>query len=93
MKATFRIETTEGETLSVTTAVSDFIRWERQYKRKTSELLESWSLEDWTYLAWASLRRSKGTSLSFDDWQAGVLSVELADGEETRPTPPVASAG
>ena len=50
MKANVTIETTSG-THQVTIAVPDFIRWEKQYKTRTSELATSWRMEDWTFLA------------------------------------------
>lgn len=91
MKARLRVESTDGETVVVSAAVADFIRWERQYKRKSSELVAAWALEDWAYIAWAALRRGKGTALTFDEWQQTVSAVELADEESAVPTQPGAS--
>lgn len=93
MKARLRVETSDGETTTVTAAVADFIRWERQYKRRTSDLAASWSLEDWAYLAWSSMRRTKATSATFDDWSQTLVSVELQETEEPTPTSPEASGG
>ena len=92
MRARLRVESTDGETVVVTAAVADFIRWERQYKRKTSELAASWGLEDWAYIAWAALKRGKGTALAFDEWQQTVSAVELDEDETAVPTSPAASA-
>jgi hypothetical protein len=84
MKANVTIETTSG-THQVTIAVPDFIRWEKQYKTRTSELATSWRMEDWTFLAWSSLKRSGDVDAKFEDWQLDVLEVRLED-DAARPT-------
>jgi hypothetical protein len=84
MKASVTVETTAG-TMPVTIAVPDFIRWEKQYKTRTSELAESWRMEDWTFLAWSALKRTGEIDARFEDWQLDVLEVRLED-DAARPT-------
>ena len=85
MKATVTVETTDGESTRVVIAVPDFIRWEKQYKARTSELASTWRMEDWTFLAWASLKRCGDIDSKFEDWQLEVLEVRLED-DAARPT-------
>ena len=85
MKATVTVETTDGESTRVVIAVPDFIRWEKQYKARTSELASTWRMEDWTFLAWASLKRGGDIDSKFEDWQLEVLEVRLED-DAARPT-------
>ena len=84
MKATVTVETADGDSARVTIAVPDFIRWEKHYKTRTSDLATSWRMEDWTFLAWSSLKRTGQTDLKFDDWQLEVVEVRL---EDDAPTP------
>ena len=85
MKATVAVETTDGQTRTVVIAVPDFIRWEKTYKGKTSDLASSWRMEDWTFLAWSSLNRAGEVDAKFEDWQLDVLEVRLED-DAARPT-------
>jgi hypothetical protein len=85
VKATVTVETTDGESTRVVIAVPDFIRWEKQYKARTSELATTWRMEDWTFLAWASLKRVGDIDAKFEDWQLQVLEVRLED-DAARPT-------
>jgi len=92
MRANVSIDTADGQTHQVVIAVPDFIRWEKQYKAKTSDLGTSWRMEDWTFLAWSSLKRAGTVTATFDDWQLEVLEVRLED-DAARPTRGGASAG
>ena len=85
MKAVVTVEMSSGTTHAVTIAVPDFIRWEKTYKTRTSELAESWKMEDWTFLAWSSLKRRNEVSATFDEWVADVAEVRLED-DAARPT-------
>jgi len=85
MRAQVSVENVDGDVEHVTIAVPDFIRWEKTYKTKTSDLASSWRMEDWTFLAWASLKRTGGTDLKFDEWTLTVLEVRLED-DAPRPT-------
>jgi hypothetical protein len=85
MKAHVSIETTDGTVEKVTIAVPDFIRWEKTYKTRTSALSEEWRMEDWTFLAWASLKRTGQVDAKFDEWVQDVIEVRLED-DGPRPT-------
>jgi hypothetical protein len=85
MKATVTIETTDGNAQQVVIAVPDFIRWEKQYKTRTSDLGANWRMEDWTFLAWSSLKRSGDVTAKFEEWVDTVLEVRLED-DAPRPT-------
>jgi hypothetical protein len=85
MKAAVSVETTDGQTRHVVIAVPDFIRWEKQYKTRTSDLATTWRMEDWTFLAWSSLKRSGDVDAKFEDWQLEVIEVRLED-DAARPT-------
>jgi len=93
MRANVSIDTVDGNSRKVVIAVPDFIRWEKQYKAKTSDLATSWRMEDWTFLAWSSLKRSGDVTATFDEWQLEVLEVRLEDDDAPRPTRGGASAG
>jgi hypothetical protein len=89
VKQRLHVAMQDGDALDVVAAAPDFIRWEKQYKRKTSSLAVEWATEDWSFLAWAALRRQRSVADTFDEWMAGVLEVMPADApEEVRPTPP-----
>jgi hypothetical protein len=85
VKAVVTVETADGESRRVVIAVPDFMRWEKQYKARTSELAASWRMEDWTFLAWSSLKRSGDVEAKFEDWYLEVLEVRLED-DAARPT-------
>ena len=85
MKAVVTVEMSSGAVQIVTIAVPDFIRWEKTYKTRTSQLAESWSMEDWSYLAWSSLKRRNEVSVGFDEWVGDVAEVRLED-DAARPT-------
>jgi hypothetical protein len=85
MKANVTVELANGKVDHVVIAVPDFIRWEKTYKTRTSELAESWRMEDWTFLAWAALKRTGHVDAKFEDWQQDVLEVRLED-DAVRPT-------
>jgi hypothetical protein len=91
MKQRLHVAMLDGDELDVVAAAPDFIRWEKQYKRKTSSLAGEWATEDWAFLAWAALKRQRSTADTFDDWLGGVLEVMPSDQEPVRPTPPAAS--
>jgi hypothetical protein len=86
MKAKVAITVADGTVDQVTIAVPDFIRWEKTYKTRTSELSSSWRMEDWTFLAWAALKRTGEVDAKFDDWVQDVLEVALLEDDAPRPT-------
>jgi hypothetical protein len=85
MKAHVTLEMTDGNVHQVTITPPDFIRWEKTYKSRTSELAASWKMEDWMYLAWCALKRGGEAGDKFDDWQLEVAEVRLED-DAPRPT-------
>jgi hypothetical protein len=84
VKAAVTVETTDGNSTHVVISVPDFIRWEKHYKTRTSDLASSWRMEDWTFLAWSSLKRTGQIEAKFEDWQLEVVQVRL---EDDAPTP------
>jgi hypothetical protein len=87
MKANVRLTDVDGHSTDVVIALPDFIAWEKQSKRKTSDLVEAWGLDDWAWLAWRSQTRTRDTSDKFDDWVGRMVELELL------PDQPVPSRG
>jgi hypothetical protein len=85
MKAAVAIEMTDGTVHQLTITPPDFIRWEKTYKTRTSELASSWRMEDWMFLAWSALKRTNEISTKFEDWQLDIAEVRLED-DAARPT-------
>lgn len=82
MKLGLKLNKTDGEEVTVTAVVPDFIAWERHSKRKMSDLANGIGMEDMAYLAYSVIKRSGENVKPFDSW---INSIELIEPIEEDP--------
>jgi hypothetical protein len=90
MKLTIKVEFTDAAGVvksdSVVTAMSTIVAWERNFKRKASDLGSGGvGIEDIAFLAWHRLTSLKREARSFDEWLEGVVDLELLDSADPGP--------
>lgn len=68
----------DGKVASVTCTASDFIAFETHFDKSISAL-ESGRLTYLYWLAWHGLKRTNRCDVSFDDWVAAVVSIEVSN--------------
>ena len=81
MKIQLKITNTDAKETSLTAIVPDFIHWERQSKRKISDLANGIGMEDLAYLAWSVINRTSKCK-PFESW---INEVEIIEPSETDP--------
>jgi len=86
-----RYETKDANREVITTPFA-IIAWERQYKRSIGDG-NGLSMEDLAFLCWEAVKASGEVVPPFDHWAAGLRSINLESGDESRPTSPEPSAG
>lgn len=86
MKMTVTLKLTDGTSSKVTALPVDFVGWERQMKRKVSDIQSGIGLEDMLFLAYAALKRGGSKLPEFDSWMESVeeIATEADDPKATR---------
>jgi hypothetical protein len=87
MKLALNVTTTDGDTYQVETNLYVIVSYERKFKRKASDLAQSVGMEDLAFMAYESAKLSgRPVPIAFDDFIKGLDSIEVIDGEQSRPT-------
>lgn len=79
MKLSLQLKKTDGEILTVTASVPDFVAWERKTKNKTSDLAKGIGVEDLAFLAYNALKRSGENIKPFDGWINEIEEIQEVD--------------
>ena len=87
MRLTLKVISVDKTEIETVATIADFVAWERHSKKVASDLSNGAGIEDMAFLAWSSLKRSKKTILSFNDWLDTVEELEAADIEDPKATP------
>lgn len=82
MKIQLKITNTDAKETSLTAIVPDFIHWERQSKRKISDLANGIGMEDLAFLAYNVLKRTGENVKPFESW---INTIELIEVEDDDP--------
>lgn len=81
MKLELTLITTSDEQIAVTASVPDFVAWERNTKRKISDLQNGIGIEDLLFLAHHALKRRGENVKPFDGWINEIDSIEPVDAD------------
>lgn len=84
MRLTLKITSVDNTEIETTATIADFVAWERHSKKVASDLSNGAGIEDMAFLAWSSLKRSKKTALSFNEWLDTVDELEAADVDDPK---------
>lgn len=88
MKLRIKVDWTKAgkpESTEVTTTLATVVAWERQFRRKASELATGVGMEDILFLAWHRLNALKLDERQFDEWIDDAEDVEVLDGADAGP--------
>jgi hypothetical protein len=87
MRLRLKATTTAGDSYEVETNLYVIVAYERKFKRKASELAQSVGMEDLAFMAYESAKLANiPVPLSFDDYVRGLDSIEVIEGDDSRPT-------
>lgn len=87
MRLSLKIVLVDETKIETTALIADFVAWERHSKKTASDLSNGAGIEDMAFLAWSSLKRSKKTALSFNEWLETIAELEAVDVEDPKATP------
>lgn len=73
-----------GEKVSTTAIVADFIAWEKQSKKRISDLADGASISDLALLAHLSLKRQDPATPEFDKWVEQIDSLEAGEADDPK---------
>lgn len=73
-----------GEKVTTTAIVADFIAWEKQTKKKISDLAEGASMSDMALLAHLSLKRQDSATPDFDKWVEQIDTLEAGEPDDPK---------
>jgi len=71
--------------IEVSTTLATIVAWERQFRRKASELGSGMGVEDVLFLAWHQISLLGLDGRPFDDWMVDAEDVEFLDAADTGP--------
>ena len=87
MKLTLSVRLTDGETYRVITNLCVIISWERNFKRRASDLSNGIGMEDLAFMAYeASKQQGHPVPVSFDEFVKKLEDLEVVETESAVPT-------
>ena len=92
MRIQFTITFNDGSVAEATASVADQVAFEQANDRSIARLADDFRITDACWLAWHAQHRTGKTPLGFDEWLAGVESVDFGSRpivpleETTQPT-------
>lgn len=79
----------ESRNVEVSTTLATIVAWERQFRRKASDMGSGIGIEDILFLAWHQLSSLKMDGRDFESWMPDVEDVEVVEsGDAGPPTKP-----
>lgn len=79
MRLTFKLETTNGESMTVQTAYADVMALEEAFDMDASDLATRQKASWLAYMCWHSLKRRNLTDKPFAEWKQDVEVLEPTD--------------
>lgn len=94
MRLTLAYRTTSGDSRQVSTNLATIVKWERQYRRKISQIGDGIGAEDLAYFAYEATRQAGITVPATLDLFIEQLDnmPEIVEADDRNPTDPAASA-